>query len=89
MYITHAIFNLYEHCVKETSVLGDTSRKHCKKELQSFSHYGFFDHPDLQLLSDCIFVFFCLPTIILGILGLSVYRWKGLENTVYYMPPKS
>jgi hypothetical protein len=27
----------------------------------------------------------------LGILGLLIYRWRGLENTfptVYYMPPK-
>ena len=27
-----------------------TSRKHGKKELQSFFHCGFFDHPDLQSL---------------------------------------
>jgi hypothetical protein len=33
---------------------------------------------------------FGLPTIILGILELLLYRWKGLEkyvSTVYYMPP--
>ena len=34
-----------------------TSREHCKRELQSFSHCGSFDHPDLQSLNDCIFVF--------------------------------
>jgi hypothetical protein len=34
-----------------------TSRKHDKKELQSFSHYGSFDHPDLQTLNKCRIVF--------------------------------
>jgi len=37
------------------------------------------------------FSFFGLPTEFLGILGLLIYLWKGLENTfptVYYMPPK-
>jgi len=77
----------------EISVLPDhcTSRKYCGKKSQSFSHCGLFDHPDLQLLNDCRFYFFCLPTTILGILGLLIYCLKGLENTiptVYYIPPK-
>jgi len=29
----------------------------CEKEPQSFFHCGSFDHPDLQLLNDYIFVF--------------------------------
>jgi hypothetical protein len=37
----------------------DTSRKHCKKEPQSFSHCSSFDHPDMHSLNDCIFFFFC------------------------------
>jgi hypothetical protein len=67
----------------------NTSRKHGKKELQSFVHCGSFDHPDLQSLNDCRFSFFGLPTEFLGIWGLLIYHWKGLENTfptVYYMP---
>ena len=35
-----------------------TSTKHGKKEPQSFSHCGSFDHPDLQSVNDCKFVFF-------------------------------
>jgi hypothetical protein len=68
-----------------------TSRKHGKKESQSFVHCSSFDHLDLQSLNDCKFFFFGLPTEFLGIWGLLIYRWKGLENTfptVYYMPPK-
>jgi hypothetical protein len=34
-----------------------TSRKHGKKEPQSFSHCGSFDHPNLQSLNDCRFSF--------------------------------
>jgi hypothetical protein len=69
----------------------NTSRKHCEKELWSFSHCGSFDHLDKQLLNDYKFVFIGLPTKLLGIFGILIYRWKGLENTfptVYYMPPK-
>ena len=46
----------------------------------------------MQSLNNYIFCFFALPTIILEILGILVYRWKGIENTfppVYYMPQKS
>jgi hypothetical protein len=46
---------------------GDTSRKHGKKEPQSFSHCGSFDHHDLQSVNDWRFVFFGLPTDILRI----------------------
>jgi hypothetical protein len=68
----------------------NTSRKHCKKEPQSFFHCGSFDHLDLQSLKWLHIVFLGLPTYILWIMGLLKYRWKGLENTfpaVYYMPP--
>jgi hypothetical protein len=34
-----------------------TSRKHGKKELQSFSHCDFLDHPELQTLNECIFIY--------------------------------
>jgi hypothetical protein len=48
-----------------------------------FSHCGFFDHPDLQSLNDYKFVFLVYQLInASGILGLSIYRWKGLENTL-------
>jgi hypothetical protein len=50
-----------------------TSRKLGKKKHWSFSHYGFFDHPDLQSLNECNF-FFDLPTEILRIWGLLIYR---------------
>jgi hypothetical protein len=68
-----------------------TSRKHGKKEPQSFVHCSLFDHPDLHLLNDYNFVSFGSPTEVLRIWGLLKYRWKGLENTfptVYYMPQK-
>jgi hypothetical protein len=51
----------------------------------------FFDHPNLQSPHDYKFFFFCFTSKILGIWGLVVYRWKGLENTfpmVYYTPQK-
>jgi hypothetical protein len=35
-------------------------RKLCEKESQSFSHCGFFDHPNLQSLNDYIFFIFIL-----------------------------
>jgi hypothetical protein len=69
----------------------NTPKKTLQKEPHLFSHCGSFYHPDLQLFNDYIFVFFCLPTKILEILGILIYHWKGLENTcptVYYMPPK-
>jgi hypothetical protein len=72
------------------SACPNTSRKHGKKEPQSFVHCGSFDHPDMHLLNDYKFVTFVLPNKVLGIWGLLIYRWKGLENTfpmVYYMPP--
>jgi hypothetical protein len=34
--------------------------KHGKKELQSYSHCGSFDHPDLQSPYECMFVFLVL-----------------------------
>ena len=44
------------------------SRKHGKKEMQSFSHYGSFDHPDMQSLKNCRFIF-CFYTCNFEILG--------------------
>jgi hypothetical protein len=40
-----------------TKIDTNTSRKHGKKEPQSFSHCGSFDHLDLQSLNECKFVF--------------------------------
>ena len=56
-----------------------TSKKLCDKEPQSFSHCGSFDHLALQSLNNCRFVFLHLLADTLGILGLVVYRWKGLK----------
>ena len=66
-----------------------TSRKYGKKEPQSFSHCGAFDHHALQPLNNCKYVFLVLPIDTLDSLGLIIYRWKGLENTfptVYHTP---
>jgi hypothetical protein len=66
-----------------------TSRKHGKKEPQSFFHCGSFDHPDMQSLKNFRLVFMVGNSIIWGHV---IYRWKGLENTfpmVYYVPPES
>ena len=66
-----------------------TSRKHGEKEPQFFSHCGSFDHHALQSLNNRRFVFLDLATDTLGILGLVIYGWKGLENTfptLYYTP---
>ena len=35
------------------------STKRCEKKLQSLSHCGSFDHPDLHSLNNCIFKIFC------------------------------
>jgi hypothetical protein len=57
-----------------------TSRKHCEKEPQSFSHCGSFDHPDLQLLNECIFLFsFAVANS--NFLGHVIHRWKGIFKT--------
>jgi hypothetical protein len=42
------------------TLLGYTSRKHGKKEPQSFVHCGSFNHPNLQLLNDRRCFFFVL-----------------------------
>ena len=68
-----------------------TSRKHGKKEPQSFSHCGSFDHHAMQSLNNCRFVFLDLPTNTFGILGVVIHRWKGLQNIfrmVYHTPQK-
>jgi hypothetical protein len=57
----------------------NTSKKHCKKEPQSFFHCGSIDHPDLQSLKRLHIISFYH----------SIYHWKGLENTflaAYYVP---
>ena len=100
--VTHAIGRWLE-CGKNVIVgsgqvfvvLGacvSTSRKHGKKELQSFSRCGSFDHHALQSLKQCRFVFLGLPIDTLGILGLIIYRCKGIEYTfatIYHTPPKN
>jgi hypothetical protein len=72
-------------------MLDFTSRKHVKKEPQSFSHCGSFDHPDPQVNKRLQICLFGLPTENLRILGLLIYRYIGHEitfSTVYYMPPE-
>jgi hypothetical protein len=83
--------NPFDCIVGDFKVDQDISRKHGKKEPQSFVHCSSFDHPVLHSLNDYKFVIFGLLIEFLRIWGLLIYRWKGLENTfstVYYMPPK-
>jgi hypothetical protein len=47
----------------------NTSRKHGKKEPQSFVHCGSFDHPDMQSLNDYKFFSFLFYDCNLEILG--------------------
>ena len=68
----------------------NTSRKHGKKEPQSFVRCDSFDHFDLHSLNDYKIVLFVYQLNFLGIWGDLIYRWKGLESTfptVYYMTP--
>jgi len=58
-----------------------TSRKHGKKEPQSFSHYGFFDHPNMQSLNNCRFVVLGFTTTILRFWGYVIHHWKGIFKT--------
>ena len=46
--------------------------KYAKKNPQSISRSGFFDHPAMQSLNNCIFVFLGLRTDTLGISGLVI-----------------
>ena len=69
-----------------------TCRKHGKKEPQLFSHYGFFDHHDLQSLNDHIFVFFGFTTITFKLWGHIIHHQKGIFKTflaVCLKPPNS
>ena len=60
-------------------------KKHGSKEPQSFSHWGSFDHPNLQSLNKCnyLFIYLCLLTKILRIWGLLIYR-----NSIPHVIPK-
>ena len=65
--------------------------KNGKNGPRSFVHCSSFDNLDLHSLNNYKFVFFGLPSEVLGIWRGLMYCWKGLENTfptVYYMPPK-
>ena len=60
-----------------------------KKKPHLFSHCNYFDHPALQPLNNCRFIFLGLPNDTLNIHGLVAYRQKGFENTlltVYHTP---
>ena len=57
----------------------NTSRKHCEKKLQSFSHCDSFDHHDMQSLNNCKFFFFVLRMQFFG--GDVIHCWKGIFNT--------
>jgi hypothetical protein len=66
-----------------------TSRKYGKKEPQSFSHYGYFDHPDLQSLKDCIFVFLVYDCNVgmLGACNTPLERcFQDLSSTILKAP---
>jgi hypothetical protein len=63
-------------------VIVDTSRKHCKKEPQLFSHCGSFVHLDLQSLKESVFIIF-YATVILKFLGAcDTVLEKGILKTV-------
>ena len=90
--ILHYSWFVMTYC--QVLYIGDwinTSTKHGQKELQSFSHCDFFDHHALQSLNNCNYVLLGLPTSPLGISGLAIYCWKGLEYTfpAYITHPKT
>ena len=60
-----------------------------KKEPQSFSHCGSFDHPDLQSLNECIFVFWFTSSNFknLGTFNIPLERSRNyLSNGVLHAP---
>jgi hypothetical protein len=77
--------NERKECEEGNALHGDhnapfTSRKHGKKEPQSFVHCGRFDHPDLQSQNGCKF-FFWFMTAKLKFWGHVIHRWKGSFKT--------
>jgi hypothetical protein len=64
-----------------------TSRKHCKKEPQSFLHCSSFDHPNMHLLNNYKFVLFGLPTQMLGIWGVINIPLGAFQRCIT-CPPK-
>ena len=68
----------------------NTSRKHGKKELRLFFHCGSFDHPHMQSLNDCKFVFLVFMTVVFQIPGacnttLEMY-FQDLSSGVLKVP---
>ena len=65
----------------------DALVEHGKIEPQLFSHCDSFDHPDMQSLNDCIFVFFGFTTAILNFWGGGhvIHHWKGILKTFLTM----
>ena len=65
-----------------------TSKKVCKKEPQSFSHCGSFDHPDLQSLNDYkkIFSFCDCKFKCLWACDILLKRHFKTFPTIYYVP---
>jgi hypothetical protein len=60
-----------------------------KKQTAVVFPLQFFRPPWYAIIKQLHICFFGLPTKILGILGLVIYRWIGIENifpTLYYMP---
>jgi hypothetical protein len=74
-----------------------TSRKHGKKELQSFVHCGSFDHPDLHLLNDYNFFFLvyqlkCQRKSIVSIVSMwvdSLYLFQNMTHCLHDMRAKT
>jgi hypothetical protein len=66
----------FQHLQKNKPI---TSRKHGKKEPQSFSHCGSFDHPDVQSLTAHLFFWFYDCNF--EITGHVIHRWKGILKT--------
>jgi hypothetical protein len=71
----------------------NTSRKHCKKESQTFVHCGSFDHPDLHSLNNYkFFVLFCFNNSKFGnsrAFNILLERSRNyLSNGVLHAPRK-
>ena len=82
MEYTSNSYRIIEGCQHVTGwTCKHTSRKYGKKEPQSFSHCGSFDHLDLQSLNNCIFVFLGFMTAILKFWGHIIHCWKDIFKT--------
>ena len=66
-----------------------TSKKHGKKEPQSFSHCGSFDHPDLQSVNDCKSVFWFTNSNFKNMRGLNILLDRSWNFKFAVVRPKA